>query len=369
MRRQVLAIAAWAWLGSFAANAASQHEPPGESVVLIVADGLRWQEVYTGADATLLNGEAGGSWTPVPELRAKYWRDDPGERRAALLPFFWGTVAKQGQLYGNQDRGSKAKVTNPMWFSYPGYNEMATGIADPHIDRNEYGPNPNVTVFEWLDAQPDLHDRVEIFGTWSVFHDIFNERRSHLPIRSGATLVDSSDVSPRGKLLTELYRTTTRLEGDDPYDSFLHVALRDHLKTHHPRVLFVGYGDTDNFAHSGHYDLVLEAAHHFDEFVASLWNQMQADPHYRNHVTFIITTDHGRGSGLEEWKEHGVEQQGSDNIWIAVIGPHTGARGEMHDAPTVTQSQIAATVAAAVGHDYTKARPEVAKALPVLGGP
>jgi len=30
--------------------------------------------------------------------------------------------------------------------------------------------------------------------------------------------------------------------------------------------------------------------------------------------TFIITTDHGRGGGLAEWKEHGVEQKGSENI-------------------------------------------------------
>lgn len=346
--------------GTYAAVPQIRSQP---TVVLIVADGVRWQEVFSGADPTLLNGEAGGSWTPEPELRAKYWRAEPAERRAALFPFLWGTVAREGQLYGNQLRGSKAQVTNPMWFSYPGYNEMSTGVADPHIDRNEYGPNPNVTVFEWLNGQPGLKGQVEIFGTWSVFHDIFNEQRSHLPVHSGATLVPPSDGSARGALFRELYETTTRLEGEDPYDAFLHVALRDHLKGHHPRVLFVGFGDTDNFAHSGHYDLVLEAAHHFDEFVASLWQQMQADPRYRNNTTFIITTDHGRGSGLEQWKEHGKEQPGSENVWIGVLGPHTPALGERHDVATVTQAQIAATVAAAVGHDYARARPDAARPL------
>ena len=364
MRRPISQLLLVGLLITLPAFAAPPQKPQSRNVVLIVCDGLRWQEVFAGADASLMNGEAGGSWTPVSELREKYWADAPEARRARLLPFLWGTVAREGLIYGNQLRGSSAQVTNPMWFSYPGYNEMSTGVADPRIDKNEYGPNPNVTVFEWLNGTPDLKGKVEVFGTWSVFHDIFNEQRSHLPVRSGKTLVDPTDHSPTGKLFAELYRSTTRLEGDDPYDSFLHVALREHLKSHHPKVLFVGFGDTDNFAHSGHYDLVLEAAHHFDEFVGDLWRQMQTIPQYRDNTTFIITTDHGRGSGPEEWKEHGNEQKGSENVWIAVIGPDTPALGERHDVPRVTQSQIAATIAAAVGKNYSKPRPDAADVLP-----
>ena len=244
-------VALWAVLSLGPALAGS---PKTRNVVLIVTDGLRWQEVFTGADPLLLNDKAGGSWTPVAELRQKYWSDDPGERRRLLMPFLWGTVAKRGQIFGNQQLGSKAEVTNGKWFSYPGYNEMASGVADPRIDKNEFGPNPNETVFEWLNTQPGLAGKVEIFGTWSVFHDIFNDARSHLPVRSGATLVDPADRSPRGKLLLELYRTTTRLEDEDPFDSFLYAELAEHLKAHHPRVLFVGFGDTDNWAHVGRYD-------------------------------------------------------------------------------------------------------------------
>jgi hypothetical protein len=336
------------------------------NVVLIVTDGLRWQEVFSGADPLLLNEKAGGSWTPVAELRKKYWNDDPKERRRLLMPFLWGTVAKSGQLYGNQLNGSHAEVTNTKWFSYPGYNEMVSGVADPRIDKNEFGPNPNETVFEWLNTQSDLAGQVEIFGTWSVFHDIFNEARSHLPVRSGATLVDAADRSARGRQFLELYRTTTRLEGEDPFDSFLYQALKEHLKTHHPRVLFVGFGDTDNWAHSGRYDAYLDTAHHVDDFVGRLWQQMQAIPEYRGQTTFIITTDHGRGGGLSEWKEHGAEQKGSGNIWIAVMGPDTAPLGERSDVATVTQAQLAATVAAFVGHDYRTAKPAAAPPLPVV---
>jgi Type I phosphodiesterase / nucleotide pyrophosphatase len=340
--------------------------PKSDNVVLIVTDGLRWQEVFTGADPLLLNDKAGGSWMPVEELRQKYWRDDPKERRRLLMPFLWGTVATQGQIYGNRQRGSRAEVTNDKWFSYPGYNEMVSGVADPRIDKNEFGPNPNQTVFEWLNAQPGLAGQVEVFGTWNTFHDIFNEARSRLPVRAGATLLDPNDHSARGQLLAELNRTTTALEPGDPYDSFLYQALADHLRGHQPRVLFVGFGDTDNWGHSGRYDAVLEAAHHVDDFIGRLWQQMQAIPAYRDRTTFIITTDHGRGGGLTEWKEHGAEEQGSGNIWIAVIGPDTPALGERTDVVTVTQAQIAATVAAFVGQDYRKAKPAAAPPLPAL---
>jgi bisphosphoglycerate-independent phosphoglycerate mutase (AlkP superfamily) len=125
-------------------------------------------------------------------------------------------------------------------------------------------------------------------------------------------------------------------------------------------VLFVGYGETDNWAHSGRYDLVLHSAHLFDHFVAELWERLQALPAYRDHTTFIITTDHGRGSGPTEWKEHGKEQKGSENIWVAVLGPDTPPLGERSHTAEVHQAQIAATVAALLGKDFRHAVPEAA---------
>ncbi len=101
-----------------------------QNVIFVIADGVRWQEVFTGADPTLLT-DAGGNWTATDELKHKYWNDDPAVRRKLLFPFLWGTVAKQGQLFGNQQAGSVAQVANTLWFSYPGYNEMSTGVADP----------------------------------------------------------------------------------------------------------------------------------------------------------------------------------------------------------------------------------------------
>jgi hypothetical protein len=335
-----------------------------QNVVLIVSDGLRWQEVFTGAEEDLLNDEAGGSWVSDEDLRKRYWRATPAERRAALLPFIWGTVAKQGQLLGNRNLGSDAHVTNGRAFSYPGYNEMATGFPNDAIDRNDFGPNPTPTVFEWLNHFDEFKGRVAIYGTWSVFDNIFNKARSGLVMQTGWTAPKKDhespgDASPRDALLRRLYETTTPFDDEDVYDSFIQVPLLDYVKTAKPRVLFVGYGETDNWAHQGRYDLVLDSAHRMDGFVKELWDTMQAMPEYRGVTTFIITCDHGRGSGLTEWKEHGAQQKGSENVWIAVIGPDTKALGE-RSRGVVTQSQIAATVAAFVGKDYHAAVPRAA---------
>ena len=121
-------------------------------VLLVMADGVRWQEVFTGAEEQLISKEHGGI-TKTNDIRKAFWRDTPEARREVLMPFFWGTLAKQGQLYGNQHKGSTAHVTNGRNFSYPGYSEILCGFSDPRIDSNAKKPNANVTMPEWLNSK------------------------------------------------------------------------------------------------------------------------------------------------------------------------------------------------------------------------
>jgi hypothetical protein len=92
------------------------------AVVLIVLDGLRWQEVFDGPENALMN-ERVGHVQDVDGLRKKFWRETPGEARKAVFPFLWGVVTQQGEIFGNQRKNSVAQVTNGLKFSYPGYNE------------------------------------------------------------------------------------------------------------------------------------------------------------------------------------------------------------------------------------------------------
>jgi len=333
--------------------AVGQVSAHDESVVLIVTDGLRWQEVFHGADAALLDKEHGHVDDPQ-QIRRDFWRVDQEQRRQALMPFFWNVIAKQGQVFGDVDQGSTARVTNGLKFSYPGYNEMLTGKADARIDSNDFGPNPNLTVFEWLNRQPELNGKVAAFGTWDAFSRIFNRARCGFPVQAGWELPVAEAGSESDPELMRLYQTTTRTWNDLVYDSFLQSSLIDYLKKHAPRAMFVGYGETDEYAHDGRYDQVLWSARRVDAFVEELWNTLQSIPAYRGKTSIVLTTDHGRGSGLTEWRNHGRNVDGAEDIWIAVLGPHTAPLGVGGKQVAVTQSQIASTVAALIGYDFSK---------------
>src|SRR5438067_13469988 len=91
-----------------AAGLPAAAAPPrtADNVLVVTLDGFRWQELFGGADENLLDAKQGVK--DLPGLKAKYWRDTPAARREALMPFFWGTLAKQGQVFGNPERKARA---------------------------------------------------------------------------------------------------------------------------------------------------------------------------------------------------------------------------------------------------------------------
>jgi hypothetical protein len=334
-----------------ATGSASAQQLKTENVILIMTDGLRWQEVFTGAEQALIN-KADGGVANVKSIEEQFWRETPAERRAALLPFFWSKIAGEGQIYGNKREGSSAQITNTMKFSYPGYNEVLTGFADPRITSNAKTPNENITVLEWLHRHAEFDGKVAAFSAWDTVTYIINRERCGFPVMGGWEPVPDADPNPRQQLLNELIADTTRPNAAEVIDSFLYQAAREHLLRHRPRVMLISFLETDAWGHAGRYDNLLTSARGVDSYIERLWTLVQSIDQYKGKTTFIITTDHGRGDGLENWKHHGEKYEGAEDIWIAVLGPDTPALGERKDCERVTQSQIAATLAALLGKDF-----------------
>jgi hypothetical protein len=340
-----------------------------ENVILITIDGLRWQEVFQGADDALMNKENGGV-AHVEALKEAYWRDTGEQRRAQLLPFVWSTIAKEGQLFGNADAGSQAQVTNGKNFSYPGYNEMLTGAVDPGIDSNAKRPNPNVTVLEWLNQDARWRGRIAAFASWDVFPFILNQERSGLFVNAGWEPVPGFEPHGRVDLLNHLMVETARHTEGSRYDSFTFHAALEYFRKNQPRVLYIAFGETDEYAHEGRYDHYLTAAHRADAYMKTLWEEAQTLPQYLGKTSMLVTTDHGRGDAPNGWRNHGVTTAGSEKIWVAVLGPDTPALGERQNVPEVHQSQIASTVAALLGADFRSVAPRAAGPIEsVLGQP
>ena len=119
-------------------------------------------------------------------------------------------LAREGQIYGNAPRGSVARVTNGRNFSYPGYNELLSGRADPRIDSNDKKPNPNVTVLEWLNGREPYRGKVAAFGSWDTFPWIINRERSGVLVNAGFEPMPAARGPSAWRRSTSSWRTRRR---------------------------------------------------------------------------------------------------------------------------------------------------------------
>lgn len=335
-------------------------QAPTQHVVVITIDGLRWQEMFGGADEAYFKRDAKGAIDPVSK---KYAGATAEARRATLMPFMWGIVAQQGQIFGDPAHQSLSHVTNGLWFSYPGYNEMLSGAPDPRVDSNKKVPNPNVTVLEWLNGRPGFASKVAAFGAWDVLPFILNTDRSHLPVGTGFTPVPNA-TTPRERELNQLALDLPAYWSYGTYDAPMVAAAIDSLTTRQPRVLYIMLGEGDEWAHDNRYDQYLDATTRADRFIGRMWNTLQTLPEYRGRTTLLLTTDHGRGATVKDWTDHGKDVPAAENTWMAAIGPAVPALG-LRSGVTVTTSQLAATIAAVVGEDFHAAMPKTAAPLPL----
>lgn len=335
-----------------------------KNIILVSADGLRIQELFEGFDPILLDNKEKSGIEQEDAIRAKFWRERPSERREALMPFFWGTLAEQGIVLGNQKLGSVVKVKNPHQFSYPGYAEILTGMPRPEIDSNDMVQNPVPTVLDFLQEKLNLTGRqVAVFASWNVFNAIATHRHDSFLINAGYEPLPDD-------LLTDDMKALNAAQFDmlTPWDTVRHdvvtcdLALM-YLQVYKPRVLYIAPGETDDWGHERRYDRVLAMAHYFDAFLNRLWQAVQSMEEYKDQTTILITTDHGRGVTPDDWMHHNPKYPGSDDTWIAIVGPDTPNRGELRDTPLYHQANIAATLIQLMGLEPDDYHPEIFPAI------
>lgn len=325
--------------------------PVARNLFVITVDGFRWQELFNGADSSILHSE---KYTPDHStISLQYWAASAKERREKLMPFFWKVIAAKGQVFGNRRLHNKVDAANLYSLSYPGYNEMFTGNTDMQISSNRKKRNPNINVFEYLNGQPDFTGKVAVFSSWDVFPYILNSERNGLPVNSG--YVATEGETDAQQLINTVQRETITDKKSTRYDQLTFLAAREYLQINKPRVFCLGLGETDEYAHDGRYDLYLQQASQVDRMIADLWHWVQTTPGYKNNTTFIITTDHGRGSRTGNWTSHGEFISGSSQAWFAVMGPGIEPAGEIKSDEQHYLQQLAQTMAGVVGQEFKPA--------------
>ncbi|MDX1910414.1 MAG: alkaline phosphatase family protein [Saprospiraceae bacterium] len=335
-----------------------QERPVAENLIVITLDGLRWQEVFGGID-TFLVREKSFNQGDSAKMMQRYWSDSPEERRKKLMPFLWSTIATQGQLYGNRRYNNRVDNANPYWFSYPGYSEIFCGYVDTAVNSNSYPPNPHLNVLEYIHQQNAFKGKVAAFCAWDAFDRILNEKRAGFPVVSGPDDCGGASPSPREQLLNAMKRDAYAPFGTaEQLDVFTHYAALEYLQNKRPRVLYIGYGETDEWAHHGHYRDYLDAARQTDQWIADIWNWLQTDPQYRQKTALFITVDHGRGDAVKaQWTSHGQKVPDSHETWFALLGPGITPGGEIKTPGQIYQNQYAQTLAQWLGLRYTAKHP------------
>ncbi len=342
-----------------------------ENVVLITIDGVRWQELFRGLDRELAMDDRYSALQD--ELTEKFWREGPAQRAALIMPFIHDTVMRAGTVVGNRDIGSCARLSNDYNFSYPGYNEILSGVTNDAINSNDKKPNPERTFLELLSQKSNFRGQVAAFGSWDVFPFIYNVERSAIPV----------NIGPAKEPLNALEETLNRLQGDITqhwptvrHDAFTHHYALSYLRERRPRVLHIAYGEPDDFAHDAKYDEYVTATRRVDRFIQEVWKTVQSLEGYRDNTVMFITVDHGRGEQpLESWQHHASQRAvqqymqslaeeypqgivGSDATWMAAMGPGIAASGQIATTDCLTADRIAATLMTLLGEnpdDYNTA--------------
>jgi hypothetical protein len=362
------------WMGAF-----SHHLLAAENVILITIDGMRWQEVFGGIDLQLANNKA---FNPRGEaLTAQFAATSGALSAEKIMPFLHRVVFKQGVVVGDKARNSCAQVSNDWYFSSPGYSEILTGVVDPTIDSNAKVLNRNKSYMELLQGNAKFAGEARVFASWDVFPFILNTERSKIPVNVDAQNADGDPLNNSEALLNVLAKDIPQRWEAVRFDAFTHHKALASIRNDKPKLLYIAYGETDDFAHDGRYDEYILAAARTDRFIKEVWAAVNADPSYADKTVIFITTDHGRGAQpLETWKHHASKKsldgymqslkeykngiEGSEDVWMAAMGAGVPATGLLTtDTQCLTSDRIAATLMALLGENAQRYNPDMGKLI------
>lgn len=316
---------------------------PENKLFIITLDGFRWEELFNGADSSLINDPSINTDTLL--AKALYWDQDAEERRKKLMPFFWSVIAKQGELYGNRKYNNKVNVANPYALSYPGYSELLTGSVDYSIWKNEKKKNQNKNILERLNSSSTYSGKVAAFTSWELFPYILDkEEKGSFVLNSGLQKIDGKNLTPSQSFLNRLQEKINDKDMATRYDELTYVACKEYVLKNKPSVILLSFSGTDNAGHNNRYDQYLQEANNADRMIGELWRLLQSIPDYEGRTTFLVTTDHGRGKKKSNWHDHGFFVPGSSQTWYALLGNKIVPHGEMKMKTQVYQKDLNALI-------------------------
>jgi hypothetical protein len=318
------------------AAARGDEDRDESAVVLVVLDGVRWQEVFYGADRAMARQRG---------MNPLAWAN-PRD----LMPNLYRLLDRHGVAIGAPGRGAEITATGPQFISLPGYLEIFGGRPDPVCDRNDCARPPARTIADDVVDSSGPRD-VAVVTSWPNIAKAASADPSRFALTSGRKLMTQGDAfrdDPAEAALLERGASASAWPGVGDYrpDAITaRIALR-HLQTSRPRFLFIGLGDADEYAHRNDYHGYLEALHESDAVLGKLAVTLEALGARGRHTAVLVTADHGRAY---DFRDHGRRYPESGRVWLVAGGGDVHGHGIVSAARRYTLSDVAPTVRALLG--------------------
>lgn len=275
-------------------------------VVLVLIDGVRWQDVFD-ADGSLF-----ATKPALPRLQS---------------------LLAEGSLWGNRPAGVEgrgARTISLVPYSLPGYQSIFTGQQTPCEDNRCGGVTVDTFVDRFRNEGAAGNDDVAVFASWAGL----SRAAARVPDRVHVDIPSWGTHEPGPPWDNARWDSGTWAE-----------ALRFEQKFA-PRLLVVSLLDTDEFAHDGHQNGYRSALRAFDNQLFEFVEHLKSSGAW-SRTTLVITTDHGRE---RNWRNHGDDDEGRD-VFIGVFGARAPRQGRVDHSKdnAVTHADVRPTIEDALG--------------------
>ena len=301
-----------------------------ERVVFVTIDGVRHQEIFGGVESAraMSSGVASRDIVDAPEL----------------IPNMYWLARTRGAMLGAHD-SAPVVASGPNYVSLPGYFELFTGRKAMECENNRCERVSVETIAERVVGE-DVAGSA-IISSWPTIAKAAAKDGQAVFVSAGRRTVNHPNVLQIDDQLVSLHdsgRASSQLPGYDNYRPDEHtaaLALR-YLDVYRPKFLFVGLGDTDEYAHRDDYPGYLALLRHADDVVGRIAVALES---MREPYLLIVATDHGRS---DDFTDHGAAWQESARVWLLAAGDPVRARG-LISGPPRTLADIAPTAEWAMG--------------------
>ncbi|MCA9600056.1 MAG: alkaline phosphatase family protein [Myxococcales bacterium] len=336
------------------------REDGRESTVVVMAiDGVRWEDVFLGVERDLA-AEKGLSES---EILA------PRELMPNLHTIIDGGGAAITNIY----------ASGPNFVSLPGYMEMLSGVRPTGCTNNDCSRTKWHTVADDIASLPGVApEQVAVISSWQGINHAAATHPEKLIVSTGRTRGENRELLEYDVKSAELL-DAGEMAGPSPGHADFRrdrataaIALR-YLKQKKPRFMFLGLGETDEYAHKDDYRSYLRALSYADSVVGELATILDELGGEGRRTTLFVTTDHGRAA---EFIRHGEDAPESSRVWLVAAGYGIRARGRVSPPVPRHLADIAATVreiqgippasesASALGELFTPDEQRVAVTVP-----